>query len=262
MITAALTFFTITQGATPQNPVAPIPGYKLAWSDEFDYKGLPDAKRWNFEEGYVRNGEKQFYTKARLENVMVTKGMLTITARQDGFQGHDVTSASIHTNGKFDFKYGYVEVKAKVPTGRGTWPAIWMLGSNIGKAGWPLCGEIDMMENVGYDPEKMHFNVHTKAYNHSIGTNKGANITVPKVWDAFHVYGMEWTADTIKWFFDGKQVFEFKKEGDDATKWPFFENQYLILNLAVGGGWGGQKGIDPTIYPSKYEVDYVRIFQK
>ena len=239
-----------------QQPIIPMPGYKLVWQDEFNYKGLPDAKKWDYEVGYVRNKEKQYYTKDRLQNVMVNNSKLTITARQDGFEGHDVSSGSIHTHGKFDFKYGYVEVKAKIPTGKGTWPAIWMLGSNIDKVGWPMCGEIDIMENVGMDPEKVHFNIHLK------GPGKGSNITVPKVWDDFHTYGLEWTPTYLRVFFDGKQTLEFPKTSDKPELWPFDEKQYLILNLAIGGEWGGQQGIDPAIYPSKYEVDYVRVFQK
>ena len=240
----------------------PPPGYSLVWFDDFNYKGLPNSKYWAYETAFVRNGEKQFYTNARPENAFVSDGKLTITARKDNFEGHEVTSASIHTNGKFDFKYGYVEVKAKIPTGTGTWPAIWTLGSNIGKAGWPMCGEIDIMENVGFDAEKVHFNVHTKAYNHAIQTQKGTDILVPKAWNDFHVYGLEWTDKYLRWYFDGKPVFDFKKESAEVEKLPFDATQYLILNLAIGGGWGGQKGIDDSIFPSKYEVDYVRIYQK
>lgn len=238
------------------------PGYKLVFSDDFSVSGSPDNTKWSYEKGFIRNGEKQYYVPNRKENARVEKGNLVIEARKDNFEGNEVTSASLHTNGKFDFTYGYVEVRAKVPTGRGTWPAIWMLGSNIGKVGWPLCGEIDILENVGYDPDQVHFNVHTKAYNHSIGTNKSATITVKDFHKEFHTYGMLWTSDSITMYCDGKQTFEFKKEGEDPTKWPFFEKQYLILNLAIGGGWGGQKGIDDAIFPSKYEIDYVRIYQK
>jgi beta-glucanase (GH16 family) len=240
----------------------PAGGYKLVWKDEFDYRGLPDQKRWLQEEGYLRNNEKQYYVKGRLENAYVKDGMLTIQARKDGYMGKEITSASLTTEGKFDFTYGYVEVRAKVPTGRGTWPAIWTLGSNIRSVSWPLCGEIDILENVGYDPEMVHFNAHTKAYNHSIGTNKSASIKIANFWEEFHVYGMEWTPTELKWFVDGKQVFSFKKEADDETKWPFYRSQYLILNLAIGGDWGGQKGVDDKIFPAKYLVDYVRIYQK
>lgn len=240
----------------------PVQGYKLVWNDEFENRGLPLAKNWIYEEGYVRNQEKQYYTKERIQNAYVKDGVLTIQALKDNYQGKEVTSASITTEGKFSFTYGYVEVKAKCPTGRGTWPAIWMLGTNIRSVGWPKCGEIDMMENVGYDPDLVHFNPHTKAYNHTNGSNKGSNIAVKDFHKDFHVYGMEWTPTEVKWFFNGKHVHSFKKEADDVDKWPFFEPQYLILNLAIGGAWGGQKGIDDAIYPSKFLVDYVRIYQK
>lgn len=237
-------------------------GYKLVFQDEFDYKGLPLEKNWTYEEGYKRNNEKQYYAQARLENSRVNEGKLTIEARQDGYRNHEVTSASITTQNKFEFAYGYVEVRAKYPTGKGTWPAIWMLGANIQKVGWPLCGEIDLLENVGFDPEKVHFNVHTKAYHHSIGTNKGTSIDVPKGYEGFHTYGMHWTKDKLVWYFDGKQVFEYKKESTDLEKWPFDDPQYLILNLAIGGSWGGMQGIDPKIYPSQFQVDYVRVYQQ
>jgi beta-glucanase (GH16 family) len=239
-----------------QHPVAPFPGYKLVWQDEFSNKGLPDPKKWNYEVGFIRNQEKQYYTKERLQNAMVNNGKLRITARQDGFESHDVTSGSITTHGLFDFKYGYVEVRAKVPTGKGTWPAIWMLGSNIDKVGWPMCGEIDIMEYVGMDPDQLHFNIHLKA------PGKGTSVTVPKAWEDFHNYGLEWTADYLRLYLDGKQVLEFPKKSDKPEEWPFGDKQYLILNLAIGGEWGGQQGIDASIYPSKFEVDYVRVFQK
>lgn len=243
--------------------VAAQTGYKLVFSDEFDYKGLPDPKKWTYEVGYIRNGEKQFYAKERIENSRVTGGNLTIEARRDGHQGHEVTSASITTEGKFEFTYGKVEVRAKVPTGRGTWPAIWMLGKNIRQVGWPKCGEIDIMENVGYDPEYVHFNPHTDAYNHTKNNAKGKGISAPKVWEDFHTFGIEWTPERIEWFYDGEKVHEYAKEaGAGEDKWPFDKPEYLILNLAIGGGWGGQKGIDNAIFPSRFVVDYVRIWQK
>jgi beta-glucanase (GH16 family) len=245
--------------ATAQLPVS---GYKMVWNDEFSYRGLPDPKKWTHEEGYLRNDEKQYYTKERLENAYVKDGNLTLQARKDGYMGKEITSGSITTEKTFTFTYGYVEVRAKVPTGKGTWPAIWMLGTNIRTLGWPQCGEIDIMENVGFDPDKVHFNVHTKAYNHVLGTNKSANRDVSGFSDAFHVYGMEWTPTVVRCFFDGKQVLQFDKEADDDTKWPFYRPQYLILNLAIGGAWGGLKGIDDKIFPSKYTVDYARIYQK
>lgn len=236
--------------------MAPPPGYSLVWFDDFNYKGLPNSKYWAYETGFVRNGEKQFYTNARAENAYVSDGKLTIAARKDNFEGHEISSASLHTNGKLDFTYGYVEVKAKIPGGKGTWPAIWTLGSNIGKVGWPLCGEIDIMEYVGHEAEKVYFNVHGK------DANKGSELVVPKPTSDFHIYGMEWTKNYLRWTFDGKEVMTYTKTSDDTAKWPFAAPQYLILNLAIGGNWGGQKGIDDSIFPSKYEVDYVRVYQK
>lgn len=241
--------------------VVGAPDWKLVWSDEFDRAGLPDPSKWTYEKGYVRNNEAQYYTEGRKENARVENGRLVIEARKDNFEGKPISSASLTTKGKGEWTYGRFEVRAKIPTGRGTWPAIWMLGTNIGEVGWPKCGEIDLMENVGYDPDRIHFNVHTEAYNHTKGTNKGANVTVAKPYENFHVYACEWYPDRIDFFMDGKKTFSFaKEEGGDAV-WPYYRPQYLILNLAIGGGWGGQKGIDDKILPSRYEIDYVRVYK-
>lgn len=253
-------------------------GWKLVWADEFDKDGAPDPAKWDYETGFVRNEELQFYTKDRRENARVEKGLLVIEARKEAWpnpaykadskQWNEArkeavyTSAALHTHGKADWTYGRFEVRAKVPFGRGMWPAAWMLGSNISSVGWPLCGEIDLMENVGYDLDKVHFNVHTKAYHHSIGTNKGVTVPLKRPDLAFHTYAAEWNKDKIEFFLDGKSVFTFKNEGKGVEAWPFDKPQYIILNSAVGGGWGGQKGIDDSIFPTRYEVDYVRVFQK
>jgi len=150
--------------------------------------------------GYIRNQELQYYAQAREGNAHVADGHLVITAPQDDYQGHRYTSASLHTKGKVSWIYGRIEVSARLPTGVGMWPAIWMLGTNIDQVGWPRCGEIDIMENVGFDPHRIHVNVHTEAYN-------------------------------------------------------------LILNAAVGGMWGGQYGVDDTIFPQDYVIDYVRVYE-
>jgi len=243
--------------------VASVPaGYKLVFKDEFNYKGLPDAKKWTAETGYLRNNEKQNYPEARTEYARVDGKVSTIEARKDHFEGKPITSACLNTSKNFSFTYGYVEVRAKVPGGRGTWPAAWMLAKDIDKKGWPLCGEIDIIEYVGYEPDNVHFNAHTQAYNHTIGTNKGTHVVVPNFKDEFHTFGLLWTPDKLVWELDGKKVFEFSKESADPTKWPFDTPQYLILNLAIGGDWGGQKGIDDAIFPAKYLVDYVRVYQK
>jgi beta-glucanase (GH16 family) len=235
--------------------------WKLSWSDEFDKAGRPDPAKWGYETGFIRNDEAQFYTKDRSENARIEGGKLVIEARKDNFENHPISSASLHTAGKKEFKYGKFEIRAKLPKGRGTWPAIWMLGTDIGKVGWPKCGELDLMEHVGYDPNKVHFNIHTQAYNHVRKTGKGAAIDFPTPED-WHVYAMEWYPDHVDFFLDGKKTFSFAKEKDDESVWPFDKPHYLILNLAIGGGWGGQKGVDDGIFPARYEIDYVRYYEK
>jgi beta-glucanase (GH16 family) len=257
--------------------------WKLVWSDEFDKPGLPDAAKWDYETGFLRNSEKQYYTRARRENARVENGVLVIEARKEKYtdpsadpgvsstrgssrtKGHavaDFTSASLTTRGKAAWTYGRIEVRAKLPAGRGTWPAIWTLGSNFRQAGWPGCGEIDIMECVGFDPGVVHVNIHTKKYNHVMNTGKGDKISIPDASKAFHVYAVEWDAEKMDFFVDARNFFTFRNEGTGPDAWPYVKDQYLILNLAIGGDWGGQKGIDDKIFPQRYEIDYVRVYQK
>lgn len=235
--------------------------WTLAWSDEFDVAGQPDQSKWSFEVGKIRNRESQYYTDGRTENVRVEDGMLVIEARTEKYEEAKHTSASVITRGKKDFLYGRIEVRAKLPTGVGTWPAIWMLGSNNKEVGWPMCGEIDIMENVGYDPDTIHANVHTKAYNHAIGTNKGNSILVRQPYKEFHVYAVEWFEDHMDFFVDDHKYFSFANEHKTKEEWPFDAPHYLILNIAVGGSWGGQYGIDESIFPQQMLVDYVRYYE-
>lgn len=236
--------------------------WKLEWSDEFNRGDAPDPRNWIFEKGHLRNNEAQYYTDRR-ENVRIEDGKLVIEARKDNWNGNKITSASITTSGKREFLYGRIEARAKVPTGRGTWPAIWTLGTDIGKIGWPKCGEIDILENVGYDPKRVHANIHVEAYNHTKGTGKGNNIEVGEVWNSFNVYAVEWYPDRMEFFFNDTRYFVYRKEaGAGEDKWPFDKPQYLIVNLAIGGAWGGQKGIDETLFPHRYEVDYVRFYKQ
>jgi beta-glucanase (GH16 family) len=174
----------------------------------------------------------------------------------------EYTSASLVTRGKAAWKYGKIEVRAKLPAGRGTWPAIWTLGTNIREVGWPACGEIDIMEHVGFEPGVVHANVHTRKYNHVRRTAKGDKIAVKDATEAFHVYAVEWDAKRLEFFLDGKKYFTFENEGSGVDAWPFDREQYLILNLAIGGDWGGRQGIDEAAFPQKYYVDYVRVYQK
>ena len=235
---------------------------KLIWADEFNYTGLPDPKKWTYEEGKIRNNEAQYYTKERAENVCVKDGNLIITARKESFRNADYTSGSINTKGLFEFTGGRIEVRAKIPAGRGVWPAIWTLGTNIRQVGWPACGEIDIMEFVGYEPDIIYANVHTKDYNHSKGTGRGDKIKTERPFDGFHVYAVEWHEDRMDFYFDNTKYFTCERKNEGMGEWPFVNApQYLLINLAIGGAWGGQKGIDDTIFPVEYRVDYVRIYK-
>jgi beta-glucanase (GH16 family) len=236
--------------------------HNLVWFDEFDYTGLPDSTKWNYEEGMIRNNEAQYYTRADERNAVVGDGVLTITAMKDPGHRADYTSASLITRGKKSFLYGYFEVRAKVPMARGTWPAIWMLGENIREVGWPECGEIDIMEHVGFDSMKIHGNIHTEAFNHVKKTNKGNSIEVNQPWSDFHIYAVDWRKEKIDFYVDKKLYFTYRKPEDASNaEWPFDNPHYLILNLAIGGAWGGQKGIDTTRFPHHFVVDYVRVYE-
>ncbi len=238
---------------------------KLVWADEFDRPGLPDSTKWAYEVGGNGwgNNELQYYTSRRAENARVEKGNLIIEARKEAYQGKNYTSARLLTQGKTTWMYGRIEARAKLPKGVGTWPAVWMLGKNISTAGWPRSGEIDIMEHVGFDEGVVHGTVHTEAYNHGKNTQKGNAVTISDVTAAFHLYAIEWTADKIDFFVDDQKYYTVQKSelGNTEAQWPFDQPFFLLLNVAVGGNWGGQKGVDETIWPQRMEVDYVRVYQ-
>lgn len=236
--------------------------WELVWSDEFETDGLPDSLKWSYDIGYIANNEKQYYTEARLENARVEDGHLIIEARMEEWENFDYTSARLVTRDRETWTYGRFEMRAKVPTGRGTWPAFWMLGDNISEVGWPASGEIDIMEYVGYDPNRFYGYVHTEAYNHTIGTDKGSSIEIDRAWEDFHVFAVEWYEDRIDFFVDDVKYFTFMKESDEDDVWPFDKPHYLLLNLAIGGNWGGTEGIDDSLFPHQFIVDYVRVYQK
>jgi beta-glucanase (GH16 family) len=261
----ALTLPTACRGPVAASPVpgqatqAPAaPAGSLIWQDEFEGSGLPDAARWNYEKGFIRNKEQQYYTERRTENARVENGFLVIEARKESHGGGEYTSASLTS--RSSWTYGRIEVRAKLPKGRGTWPAIWMLGVNIRDVGWPACGEIDIMEHVGFDPGRIHANIHTRAYNHVQGTNKGNSIPIGGADEDFHVYEARWTPQQISMAVDGQRYFAFEKESGGTAVWPFDAPQYLILNLAIGGTWGGQQGIDDSAFPARFLIDYVRVY--
>lgn len=239
---------------------------EMVWNDEFDYSGLPDSTKWEYDmEGNAwgwGNDEAQYYTSQRKENAWVENGLLYITARHENYEGHNFTSARLVTRNNGDWLYGRVEVRAKLPTGCGTWPAIWMLSTDWEYGGWPESGEIDIMENVGYNPDSVFSAVHTATYNHNIGTQKAAGIELADCDEEFHVYAMEWDKDEINTYVDNNHVFAFSNEDTGYKEWPFDKRFHLLLNIAIGGTWGGAQGVDTTIFPQSLVVDWVRVYRK
>lgn len=237
---------------------------KIVWADEFSENGLPDPNKWDYDVGNHGwgNNELQYYSKADLKNARVENGILTIEAKIDASNPRGYSSARLVTRGKATWQYGYFEIKAKLPEGVGTWPAIWMLAEENRHGGWPKNGEIDIMEHVGFDPGKVHGTVHTEAFNHSIGTQKGGFKMVENFQSEFHIYAIDWTEDKIDFYIDGEKYFSFANSGGDYKEWPFNQPFHMILNIAVGGNWGGQKGVDEKIWPQKMEVDYVRVYDR
>lgn len=223
------------------------------WSDEFNTDGAPDSNKWTlqiWDPGRVNN-ELQSYTN-RPKNVIVEGGVLKIKAIREKYGNGDFTSARLESNGKFDFTYGKIVIRAKVPTGVGTWPAVWMLGSNIGTVGWPACGEIDILESVGKNPNQNHSSLHSPG--RSGNTPDTGIIKVPNDNTEFHIYTADWRADYIKFSVDDEVYYTFI----NSNKFPFNKNFFLIVNVAMGGVWGGP--VDPNFTSSALEVDYIRVF--
>lgn len=231
------------------------------WEDNFSGTGAPDASKWSFETGGGGwgNNELQYYTNGN--NASVNGGNLTITAKRENVSGNEYTSTRMITRGKGDWLYGRFEIRAKLPAGRGTWPAIWMLPSDNVYGTWPASGEIDIMEHVGFDPNKIHSSVHTSAYNHTRGTQKTSSTIVPGATDDFHVYRVDWTPYAVRGYVDNTQYFQFVNENTGFTTWPFNKKFFLILNIAVGGNWGGAQGIDNSVFPATMEIDYVKVYK-
>ncbi|MFA5326349.1 MAG: family 16 glycosylhydrolase [Prolixibacteraceae bacterium] len=243
-----------------------VQGWNLVWSDEFNYTGLPDSAKWNYDTrgnsyGWGNN-EAEWYTVARKENTWVGDGTLKIIARNEPTSGKKYSSGRLTTKGKGDWKYGKVEVRAKLPSGNGTWPAIWMLSSDNKYGGWPESGEIDIMEQVGSNPDTVLSTVHTGKYNHIKKTQRGKRMGLPTATTDFHVYTLEWEENELRSFVDGKLYFTFDNEKTGFEAWPFDQPFHVILNLAIGGGLGGQHGIDNSLFPHTLEIDYVRVYQK
>ena len=240
--------------------------YQLVWQDEFDYSGLPDSTLWKYDtEGNEHgwgNNEAQYYSVSRPENAWVEDGLLRITARKEPMNGKEYTSARLVSNA--DWKYGKVEVRAKLPIGRGTWSAIWMMpgGWSFLDGNWPDIGEIDIMEHVGHDPGVVHASAHSKDYQWQKGTQKTATIRVDGIGQQFHSYIMEWSPEVMKAYVDDSLYFTYENEKLGESTWPYDKPFYLIMNVAVGGEWGNIHGIDDENFPQVMEVDYVRIYRK
>lgn len=231
---------------------------QLVWEENFDGDSLNEAN-WNFDEGDGcpnlcgwGNNERQIYTQ---KNHTVDDGMLTITAK---LENRKYTSTRITTKGKKEFQYGKMEVRAKLPIGKGLWPAFWMLGSNMDEVGWPLCGEIDILEYVGREPETIFTTLHTAdSHGNSKNTKKDK---IPGIEEGFHIYGIDWSKDKIDFYIDDKLFYTFQPENKTVEVWPFDQPFYFLVNMAVGGHFGGQE-IDDSVFPQEFVIDYIRVYQ-
>ncbi|MDP2137479.1 MAG: glycoside hydrolase family 16 protein [Candidatus Didemnitutus sp.] len=244
---------------------AEAPPWTMVWSDEFEVDGAPDPGRWSYDVGGHGWGNKelQFYTDDRRENARVEAGHLIIEAHREPWENSAYTSARLVTKGKGDWTHGRFEIRARLPDGRGTWPAIWMLPTtwDLGDGKWPDNGEIDIMEHVGHDLHRVHASTHTQKNQWKNNTQRTAAVTVPDATTAFHTYALEWDENEIRMFVDDRHYFTSRKEGADWTAWPFFRDFHLVLNVAVGGDWGAIKGIDTDAFPQRLVVDYVRVYR-
>ncbi|WND03584.1 glycoside hydrolase family 16 protein [Temperatibacter marinus] len=239
--------------------------WTLVFEDNFDSSTL-DSKNWAISHGNgcpelcgFGNKELQAYNK---DNVKLKEGKLILSAHYKQAMERDYQAGKITTEPMGGWKYGKFSVRAKLPKALGTWPAIWMLPQDWSYGSWPKSGEIDIMEHVGFEVDAVHGTIHTEAYNHSIKTHKGKEVIVKGATEAFHTYTVTWTKDVLIWDIDGQEYFRIPRQKTDTAKeWPFDQKFHLILNVAVGGTWGGLKGINNAEYPTAMEVDWVKVWQ-
>lgn len=238
-------------------------GPQIVWSDEFNTDGAPNSTKWGYDIGDGcpnlcgwGNGESQYYTN-RSDNVIVEDGVLKITAKRENYEGSEFTSARILTKGKYSFTYGRVEIRAKLPTGGGTWPALWLLGSSIDAVGWPACGEADIMEHVGNNQGTVSSAMHTPSSSGAT-VNHGEQY-LDDVSTAFHVYSLDWSSEEMVFAVDDVVHYTYNPTVKNASTWPFDANMFLIFNVAMGGSFGGN--IDGSFTESTMEVDYIRVYQ-
>jgi beta-glucanase (GH16 family) len=235
--------------------------WDLVWADSFNtYTGLPDPSKWAYETGASGwgNNELENYTANRLENARVDSGNLIIEARNDNYQSHQYSSVRMHSTGTGNWTYGRMEIRAKLPFGKGTWPALWMMPTGSSYGGWPSSGEIDIMEHVGSDQGNIHFSTHCIKYYFRLGNQKTAIKKIADCSTAFHVYAMEWTPDTIRGYIDTSLYFINPNEHSGWQAWPFDKPFHFIFNIAIGGDWGGT--VDNTIFPQRMYIDYAKVY--
>jgi beta-glucanase (GH16 family) len=241
-------------------------GWVPVWCDEFDGVELNEEKWTSLNTSWGGgNNEAQYYHP---DNIEVKDGMLVITAKKENYGGKNYTSGRIHTQYKGDWLYGKIVVRAKLPGGRGTWPAIWMLPTMNKYGTWPKSGEIDIIEYVGYDKDRLHGTIHTEKFNHMLGTQLGTSLEYPGITTTFIDYSVIWSPGEITLYVDDFELTkfrytpEFNQDVKPHQAWPFDQEFHLLINLAIGGNWGGVRGIDPDIFPVSMYVDYVRVYQR
>ncbi len=268
LIVFITTVLSSTIGFTQEIPAAIKKYEELVWSDEFSKEGPPDTSKWGYDEGDGcpqmcgwGNNELQYYTAHRSQNARQQNGFLILEAHREPMQTRAYSSARLVSKHKGDWTYGRIEVRAKLPAGTGVWPAIWMLPTDWAYGQWPQSGEIDIMEFVGYLPDSLFGSIHTERFNHLIGTQVTKGIYSSTLSRDFHVYAIEWEEDRIDFYFDDLLYQSFRNNGEGPPSWPFDRDFHLILNIAVGGNWGGKMGVDESIWPQKMLIDYVRVYK-
>lgn len=262
----AISLLAVCSASAAEDQASPPKGYALVWADEFDGKGLPDAGKWVYDTeanatGWYNN-ELQYYAAQRLANSHIENGKLSIVARKEkltskaDYGGQKYSSARLITNGKAGWTYGYFEVRAKLPCGKGTWPAFWMLGPD--HIPWPDNGEIDIMEQVGKEPTKITGTIHTSTSAKTVGI--GGETVIKDACKSYHTYQTLWTPEKISIGVDGHDYFEYRNDGKGKSTWPFDTPHYLLINLAIGGDMAGS--VDNRIFPVKLDIDHIRVYQK
>ncbi|NNV54100.1 glycoside hydrolase family 16 protein [Limnovirga soli] len=251
----------------PVKPVSPVIDLNWqfestpVWEDNFDNGTTPDAAKWTAEVGAGGWGNNELQSYKATGNATVENGNLVITAKKESDAGRNYTSARLISKAKGDWTYGRYEVRAKLPSGRGTWPAIWLLNSDNFYGPWPTSGEIDIMEHVGYDQDNVHCTIHTASFNGQLNTQKSAGTIVSGASTAFHTYRVDWTPYSVTGYVDDVKYFTYINPNTGVSAWPFNKNFFMILNIAVGGNWGGAQGVDDSIFPQQLVIDYVRVYK-